>query len=176
MTGNKFPAAMSDKKNQLAELFDDATYLLEEIDALEEMIEVVPYNEKPFGQESVLEMLAKIACADCHLFIPLIRNIVQGHYNIPENIGYEIDKHGHSDCFDKTEPEEVFLKIRASRKETIELLESSFRLLHKGKVDSDPKNSGREVLECLMRKMIHFDRLQLKKIAEKVLSIDIEKK
>ena len=167
---------MSYKKKQLAELFDDATYLLEEIDALEGMIEVIPYDEKPYGQESVLEMLAKIACADRYYFAPLVRNIVNGCYNIPENDQKEIDKLDCSGCIDTTGPKGVFTRIKANRNETIELLESSFRLLHKGKTDSDPNYSGREALVCLLQKMIDFDRLQLKNIAEKVLSIEIEKK
>lgn len=167
---------MSGKKNHISELFDDAAYLLEEMDALEEMIEIIPYDEKPFGQESVMEMLAEISYADRHYFAPLIKDIVNGSYSIHDKPLQEVDKLDCSLAIDNTIPKEVFSRIRMSRKETMDLLSSAFRVLHSGNADSEPEKSGRVALGCLMRKMVDFDRLQLKKIAEKILSINFEKK
>ncbi len=167
---------MSEINYQLEELYDDAAYLLEEIDALEKIIEVVPYNEKPFGQESVLEMLGKITCAESNIFVPSFKQIVNGSYKMPDNFDREIDNHCHSQFFDETDPHEVFISLKESRKTTLELLKSLMKMLHNEKVDSENRNSRRGVLVYVMRKMIDFDRLQLKNAAEKVLSIEIGKK
>ncbi len=148
----------------LHQLLDDASYLEDELEALKFVIESVPYREKPLGEYSILELIALIDYAQEHIYRPLFELAAQNKQLRP-----------------KDEPEFTFKqdKVTSVNKFLDSIIGHRVSLMKTvDKIHSEEWKEpvvGRDItLFDLLDNMIDNEREQLRKVAERVMTMDDE--
>lgn len=146
----------------LHQLLDDASYLQDELEALKFVIESIPYREKPMGEYSILELIALIDYAQERIYRPLFELAEQNRPLRPQ------EKPEFTFKQDKVTSVNKFLDSiighRVSLMKTINKIHSN---------EWEEHVVGRDlILLDLLDNMIDNEREQLRKVAERVMTMD----
>lgn len=128
-------------------LIDDAAYLIDEITSLKPLIDVIPYEERPGDDLSVLEILISVDSAQTFLLDHHDQNDDINFARFPDKV--------RSLRGDSATPEMnlVLSNMVKNRKTLLKRLSKSER----NKIH--------------LEKLIHFERSQFRQIAERILTI-----
>ncbi len=163
---------MQPNKIHIQDLIEDAGWLQEEMKLLKTIIDVIPYDDRPLEQESVLDVVAKIGYACDNYFKPLIHNAVNCNDDLDMTPSSHFDSHYSIEYHEGRSALELLDHIIETRSEVQGLLKS----LQPKEFDRIMYlKEGEVTLEKLLRDMVMYDRKQLKKVAERVLTIDPER-
>ncbi len=149
---------------RLQELLDDASYLGDELEALKFVIESVPYREKPYGEQSILEMIAVIDHAQEHIYRPVFEQAAKSktiHETVTADFRFNQDK-----VTSVTKFLDSIIGHRAALMKTI-------NNIHEDTWNDQLKDDGLKVLD-LLSNMIDNERDQLRKVAERVMALNNE--
>ncbi|MFU8860725.1 MAG: hypothetical protein ACNA8K_09890 [Cyclonatronaceae bacterium] len=157
--------------DQFKKMVDDAAYLQDEVEALKYVIKSVPYEEKPGGKFSILEMVALIDHAQQNHFRLAIEKILTGRTQSA------LDQEDYRKSFSPSQIEgksadRVLEKIIKHRAAIISMLGRVVPAdLHKTvSIRGKEKN-----IHDLLEEMLQFERSQLRQVAERVLTISDRK-
>lgn len=158
---------MEFSKEGLSQLIEDANYLQDEIEALKYVINDVPYEDKPGGADSILEMIAIIDFAIKEFYRPIIEDITrtsnggkQFKLNVKEKFKLDMDDYGTVDkLLDK------IIKHRAALLNLVQRIQP-IEWEKKGRIEE----SSLSVYD-LMHHMVDFERSQLKLVADRVMAL-----
>ncbi|MEX0685958.1 MAG: hypothetical protein WD267_08535 [Balneolales bacterium] len=161
---------MSKKHNKLdaEQLFGHAAYLEEELAALKKVISAVPYEEKPVGQHSIIEMIMEIYFAQNNYYGPVIKRLfsdVQPEINDLSTT--QLDPN--ISDLDESKPEEIIDEVIKSRTKLLATLNQI------PKHDWERKGivfGKKTTMLKMLDEMIQFERAKFKEIAHRVLVID----
>ncbi|MEX0681819.1 MAG: hypothetical protein WD097_10600 [Balneolales bacterium] len=147
----------------------DAAYLAEELNALKRVISAVPYQERPYGQESIRDMLVSIGLKQEKEFKPLVlsktnikRNSKENSEELEAQKNYSEDK-SIEEIIDRISAERTSL-IRSLENREEDLLKTTFE--YRGSIMT---------LYAIIEQMVQYDVKQLKQVAERVMAIDMER-
>jgi metal-responsive CopG/Arc/MetJ family transcriptional regulator len=155
----------------LNKLVDDASYLQDEVEALKYVINSVPYDEKPGGKPSILEMVALIDHAQQSYFRVAISLILEKKTEQSDEPG------DYRKTFDSTEletksVEKVLNKIIKHRASIVSMLKKmTSRDLERSILIRGKQKS----IQNLIEEMLQLERVQLRQVAERVLTISDRK-
>ncbi|MDX1639474.1 MAG: hypothetical protein R3281_16025 [Balneolaceae bacterium] len=159
-------------QDQLNQLVEDASYLQDEAEALQYVIEEVPYTETPPGGESIAEMLLLIDHAQLSYYRPVIEDAFQS------NRPTKLDEYEHfEETFELDEEkakdiQNVLRKIAKHRAGLVNLIDN-IPLID---WETGIYNGKRElILFDFAQSMIRFERGKLKDIADLVMVFNQEK-
>ena len=171
MVLNKKPADHK-KKVTYRDLIEDAAWLTEELESLKCILPELPYSDRPMGQESILDILAKIGAAHEQFFTPLINNLQTGGEgeSSVENIDFETLQANQATFGD--DPLKLLDKLISQRLSLVATLEKLDESAIHGMISL---KTGDTDVFTLINRMILFDRSQLKKVAERMLAMDAER-
>jgi hypothetical protein len=157
--------------DQLKKLVEDAAYLQDEVEALKYVINSVPYDEKPGGRHSILEMVALIDHAQQNHFRLAMQQILAGRKDVAFD-QEDFRKSFSPDQIEGKSVDRVLEKIIKHRAAIISMLGKVTPAdLHKTvNIRGKDKN-----IHMLLDEMLQFDRAQLKQVAERVLAISDRK-
>ena len=154
------------------QLIGDAAWLVDELTLLKSMVREVPFDERPMGQDSVLDLLARIGEAANVFFLPLIQKMTKGNDQPLEWSFRDFDSRMEKSRTQLDDPDVLLDSLISSRREVIGLLEElDSQEFQKTFVFLD----GDYDLTALVESMVRYDRKQLKSVAERMLLMDIEK-
>jgi len=162
---------MDFNKSQIDQIIDDASYMQDEAEAFKYVISTVPYSEKPAGEESILEMIALIDHAQKKFYRPFVETaarLTKRPVEYDENFAktFSLDKEKYSN------PEYLLNKIIKHRAALLSILEKLSALDWNKK--AEVKNRERSIFD-VMTEMVHFERNQFKKVADRVMAIEKNK-
>ncbi len=154
------------------QLASDAAWLLEELDVLKRMLPVIPYHERPMGQESVLDMIAKIGYVTEVYYRPALQFFVNHnaklHYtSIEEALKFFSDQY-----YRDSEPNALLDRLISNRKELLDFLSQIKKDQFNHRIHMDGRVWS---LAELVHEMVRFDRQQLKQVAERVLDMQTDR-
>ncbi|TNE72234.1 hypothetical protein EP331_07690 [bacterium] len=158
-------------KTQIDQLIDDVSYLQDEVEALKYVIHSVPFDEKPAGKESIIEMVALIDHAQKVFYRPFVE-FVAGFAKPEEPIEDEFRK---SFLFDMEKYETVdglldkIVKHRAALMSVLVKM-NVIDWNKKGVVKGKPKT-----IYTVVTEMVEFERNQLKMVADRVMTMERER-
>ena len=157
---------MEYSNEQLLVLIEDAEYLLDEAEALGYVINSVPVYEKPPGAESVFEMLALIDYAQKKFYRPAIEQIYR-----QTSARIEIEDYRKTFSLDEDEKDVMKLlgHIGKNRSAIITFIKKMpiKDLLIQGSINGKSRS-----IASLIEEMVEMERVQLKRVADRILSID----
>lgn len=157
--------------DQLRKLVDDAAYLQDEVEALKYVISSVPYDEKPGGKASILDMVALIGHAQQNYFRVAVSQILD------KKASPDLDLEDFRKTFNPDEPdnksvEKILDKIIKHRAAFISMLSN----LTPADLEKSVRIRGKQKnIQTLLDEMLQFERVQLKQVAERVLAISARK-
>lgn len=158
---------MKTTPEKIAIILDDASYLIDEMEALSFVIKAIPVTERPAGTYSVLEFIASIDHAQKAYYRKAAQLFLsETEFSIP------LYKNTFKADLVKDDIETVLSELKKNRLEFVHFLQSvpesqwgvSFTL----------NNQEYSLFELLME-MIQNERSVLREIAERVLAIDQSK-
>ncbi len=151
-------------------VLQDAAYLTDEAEALKYVISAIPVNEKPPGGASVFEMLAIIDHAQISYYRPLIEQILVKPGS-STNVQH-FEKTFDPEKYEAGNTDKLLGKMSKNRVSFITYLKKMAvsDLQKKGEVNGSTRSCAQ-----LLEEMTQFERQQLRKIADRVLSIDKKK-
>lgn len=161
---------MTDKdisQEQLDQLVDDASYLQDEAEALQYVIENVPYKESPPGGQSIAEMLLLIDHAQLSYYRPILEEIIKS--SRPINLNRFED---YRDTFEPDEDklndiQKILSKIAKHRAGLINAIRRIPLIDWEAVVYDGDKEF---TLFDFIQGMVKTDRAQLKEIADRVMA------
>jgi hypothetical protein len=162
---------MEFNKTQIDQLTDDVSYLQDEVEALKYVIHTVPFEEKPAGRESILELVAMIDHAQKVFYRPFVESNA-GFTKSEEQIDDEFRRSFKLEM-DKIETVDNLLdKIIKHRAALLSVLQKMNIIdwNKKGLVKGRPKT-----IYAVITEMVEFERNQLKMVAERVISLERER-
>ncbi len=162
---------MDFSKTQIDQLVDDVSYLQDEVEALKYVIHSVPYEEKPAGKESIIEMVALIDHAQKVFYRPFVE-LVTGFAKPEEPIEEDFRK---TFDFDLEKYESVDALLDKIVKHRAALLSV---LLKMNVIDWNKKGSVKGKIKtvfAVVTEMVEFERNQLKMVADRVMSMERER-
>lgn len=159
---------MSDKEisqDQVNQLIEDASYLQDEADAMQYVIDNVPYNESAPGKRSIAELLLLIDHAQTSYYRPVIEAAVA------KKRPTHLENFTHfEDSFEfEGEVEDIQKVLRKISKHRAGLVNAIKNI---SLIDWETvvyKNNQQLLLFDFAQKMIRFERARLKEIANKVM-------
>lgn len=153
-------------QDQLDELVEDASYLQDEAEALQYVIDTIPYDDSPPDGSSIAEMLLLIDHAQLSYYRPILENTVQN----PRPT--HIDKFDHFRDTFEADPEDVedihntLKKIAKHRAGLVNVI-NNISLID---WETIIYRNGQELLLFdFIQEMIQFERSKLKQIADQVM-------
>lgn len=164
---------MNTRDSDIIQWIDDAAYLVEELKALKKVISAIPFDERPSQQqESMLDIIRKIGYMQEYRYSPVL--------NVPDN---PPDKKSLQNIPELSEAEDILhFKEEAGRFEILDEI-----IVKRGELISSLRNcpdaffsevvampEGKITRIDIIREMVRFERIQFKKVAERVLTLDIE--
>lgn len=150
----------------------DAAWLVEELNMLKQMLHVIPYSERPMGQESVLDMLAKIGYINDVYYRPALEISVNRNTHLQFTSAVEALRHFSDQYYMDSEPIALLDRLIISRKKLLHFLSQIETDHFNHRIQTD----GREVtFSELVDGMVRFDRQQLKQVAERVLDMQMDR-
>lgn len=159
--------AVSDREisqTQVNQFIEDAAYLQDEADAMQYVIEEVPYDESPEGKRSIGEMLLLIDHAQTSYYRPVFEETISRSRptHVDNFIHYEESFEFDGDIEDI---QKILRKISKHRAAVVNIFEKT-SLIDWESVIYD--NDQQILLYDFMRRMIRFERGMLKNIANRV--------
>lgn len=147
------------------QLIEDASYLQDEADALQYVINDVPYDKQPPGGKSIAEMLLLIDHAQLAYFRPILEEAIES----PRPTHLESFTH-YRESFEVDEEkinnvEKILRKISKHRAGVVNAIENVPLLDWEAVIYRD---NEQVLLLHFMQEMIHFERNILKDIADQV--------
>lgn len=162
---------MDFNKTQIDNLIDDVSYLQDEVEALKYVIHSVPFEEKPAGRESILELVALIDHAQKVFYRPFVETVA-GFSKPEENLNEEFRKTFELDMEKYESVDNLLDKIVKHRAALLSVL-SKLNVIdwnRKGSVKGKPKS-----IFAVVTEMVEFERNQLKMVADRVMSLERER-
>lgn len=159
-------------QEQLDSLIEDASYLQDEVEALQYVIESVPYDETPPDGRSIAEMLLLIDHAQTNYYRP----ILEVAFKNPRPT--QLDDYEHfRDTFEVDEEkisniQKLLSKIAKHRAGLVNLIGNIPLIDWEIVIYRDNKEF---ILYNFMQEMIRFERAELKRIADLVMVYNQEK-
>ncbi|HEX6982280.1 MAG TPA: hypothetical protein VF181_05930 [Balneolaceae bacterium] len=154
-------------------LIEDASYLQDEAEALQYVIDSVPYAESPPGSKSIAEMLLLIDHAQLSYYRPILEEAIDSRRPVHLENFTHFDKSFEADDEKKNDIQKVLRKIVKHRAGVVNVIKNiSLIDWEKGIYLDDNQIS----LMHFMQEMIHFERSVLKEIAERVMVYNQDKK
>jgi len=159
-------------QDELNRLIDDATYLQDEAEALKYVIDEVPYTESPPDGRSIAEMLLLLDHAQLAYYRPILESAVKDSRHT------HIDNFEHfEDSFDPDEEkleniQKLLSKLAKHRAGVVNTIKNISLIDWEKFIYNDDQQL---LLFNFAQQMIHFDRAQLKKIADLVMLYNNEK-
>jgi hypothetical protein len=151
------------------QIMEDARYLQDEIEALKYVIHDVPYDDKPAdGEYSILEMVGMIDHAQVAFYRPAMEEII---------------KHPAPEVSVSTDYESSF-KLRKDENDTVDTIlnriikhRAAFLNFMSKIKPLEWERSGfiggkRRSVYSLLNELVNFERDQLKKVAERVMTLN----
>lgn len=165
---------MSDKQisqDEVNQLIEDAAYLQDEADALQYVIEEVPYDQSPPDQPSIAEMLLLVDHAQTSYYRPVFEETLSS------------DRPTHLDDFthfeenfslddEEVDIQKILRKISKHRAGVVNLLEDTSLIDWEEVVYDEGEQLS---LFNFIKQMIYFERDMLKKIVTRVRIFSQEK-
>ena len=159
----------------------DAAYLLDELKALKGVISAIPSRERPLEQESIMDMIVKIGFVQSVYLEPLLADLVhQPDFNKPlqpeNNPRFDMEAFSGT-YFDPSEyddsgTEEIIDNLLKTRS----VLISDLKNIPDAALQRDIiLKQGDKRLYDILGDMVRFERNQMKRVAERVLSIETER-
>ncbi len=179
-------------------LLADVAYLQDEMNALKPMISAVPARERPLGQDSIIDMIARIGHVQSRYYFPALKQCREklndrhspymgdsdgsGSEHIGSdndiNVFFSQEQTFDPAVYDDLSTEQIIDSISKGRNQLVEMLGSKPEKLFRQKVPLKHEKAGetREIpIYDMVSEMVLFERKQLKQVADRVLSIDLEK-
>jgi hypothetical protein len=159
---------MEFNKTQIDQLTEDVSYLQDEVEALKYVIHSVPFEEKPAGRESILELVAMIDHAQKVFYRPFVESVAG--FSRPDDYIDEDFRKSFSLEKDKIETVDNLLdKIIKHRAALLSVLQKMNIIdwNRKGMVKGRSKT-----IYTIISEMVEFERNQLKMVAERVISLE----
>ncbi|NCP84413.1 MAG: hypothetical protein GW823_05860 [Bacteroidetes bacterium] len=159
---------MEFNKTQIDQLTEDVSYLQDEVEALKYVIHSVPFEEKPAGRESILELVAMIDHAQKVFYRPFVESVAG--FAKPEDFIDDEFRKSFSLEMDKIETVDNLLdKIIKHRAALLSVLQKMNIIdwNRKGMVKGRSKT-----IYIVITEMVEFERNQLKMVAERVISLE----
>jgi len=154
-------------------LIEDARYLEDEMEALQDVIEEIPYNQEHPTEQSIAEMLYRIDHAQKYFYKPVLDKVrkISDHIVDVRRLGnyedsFEFDNNQEKDIQKKLQ------KIVKHRAALVSAMESIKLIDWKQSVET---RDGDVQLYKLLQNMVSNERSVLKKIADRVLVHSKEK-
>lgn len=148
-------------------LIEDASYLQDEMEALQYVIEEIPYNQEHPTEHSIAEMLYRIDHAQKYFYKPVLDKVKKISDRIVDvrRLGnyqdsFEFDNNQEKDIQEKLQ------KIVKHRAALVSAMESITLTVWNQSVET---REGDVQLFKLFQNMVHKERSVLKKIADRVL-------
>lgn len=149
----------------LHQLLDDASYLEDELEALKFVIESIPYRERPFGEYSILELIALIDYAQEQTYRPLFEQAAENRrLRKTEESGFSFKQ-------DKVTSVNKFLDSIIGHR--VSLMKTAQKI-HKDVWKETVTGSDHLALLDFLSNMIDNEREQLRKVAERVMTMNDE--
>ncbi len=155
-----------------SQIVRDAAWLVDELATLKHMLRDVPYLDRPMGQESVLDMLARIGKAADLFFLPVFGSLGKATPDAGEVKSLEFETHLGKVRSTVDEPELLLDSLIKKRMDVLHILEN---LDKKDFERTIVFKEGKESISGLISLMVRYDRKQLKMIAERMLAMDMER-
>ncbi len=153
-------------------LIQDAAWLTEELESLKQMLPEIPFADRPLGQESVLDILARIGTAHDQFFLPVFDRVQRREANAAPGLSSNFETRLKKATTSEEDPLkllDMLISQRIALVGTLEKLDASAILR-----DISFKDGKTDVLTLIAR-MVRFDRNQLKQIAERMLAMDTKR-
>ncbi|HKJ31620.1 MAG TPA: hypothetical protein VKA34_07320 [Balneolales bacterium] len=163
---------MDFNKKNLEYVLEDATYLQDEIEALKYVIQEVPFDEKPGGVESIIEMIALIDHAQLQFYRPILEEIKSNNRPDFKKINPDFKNTFEFEMKEGESVEKVLDRIIKHRAALINIANSIPVITWQKKVTINHRDKS---LFQIMQEMIQFERAQLKKVADRVMALGKEK-
>jgi len=159
---------MEFNKTQIDQLTEDVSYLQDEVEALKYVIHSVPFEEKPAGRESILELVAMIDHAQKVFYRPFVESVAG--FAKPDDYIDDDFRKSFSLEMEKIETVDNLLdKIIKHRAALLSVLQKMNIIdwNRKGLVKGRSKT-----IYTVITEMVEFERNQLKMVAERVISLE----
>ncbi len=154
------------------DLIQDAAWLADELESLKRMLPEIPYAERPMGQESMMDILARIGKAHDEFFKPLFLSLQKGEVREVSELSINFENRSKNVTTPEEDPQKLLNELISQRLFIVELLEQ----LDESAIHSSVSfKDGEKDVYSLINRMILFDRNQLKQIAERMLSVDADR-
>lgn len=159
---------MTDKEisqDQVNQLIEDASYLQDEADAMQYVIDNVPYNESAPGKRSIAELLLLIDHAQITYYRPIIEETVAGKRPTHlENFTHFKESFEYED--EVEDIQKVLRKISKHRAGLVNAIKNISLIDWESVIYKDNQQI---LLFDFAQKMIRFERAKLKEIANQVM-------
>lgn len=162
---------MEFNKSQIDNLIEDVSYLQDEVEALKYVIHSVPFEEKPAGRESILELIAMIDHAQKVFYRPFVESVA-GFMKVTEPIDDEFRKTFILDMEKIESVDNLLDKIGKHRAAMLAVLQKM------NVIDWNKKGQVKGRLKSIFNvvsEMVEFERNQLKMVADRVISLERER-
>jgi hypothetical protein len=160
---------MEHSAERIKKLIEDASYLIDEAEALRFVIDTIPMHERPPGGESFYDLIASIEHAQKKYFRPFIQGLVNHGDELVPPVSYKTESGFQTDATGKDDAVSLLSRISKNRAGLLAFLEKvTNEEIKRGWVIQGKSYSIAELLD----EMVHFERHQLKKAAEMVLTME----
>ena len=156
----------------LRDLIQDAAWLTEELESLKHMLPGIPYADRPMGQESVLDILARIGTAHDRFFMTTLVSLQRGEADPASSLSIDVETPIRNVTTPEEDPLKLLDKLISQRVILVGLLEALDATVIQKKITF---KDGELDVFTLIARMIRFDRNQLKQIAERILAMDAKR-
>ncbi len=169
---------------QQENLLSDLSYFKEELHALKKIIPEVPYRDRPMGQDSILDMIAKIGSVQTGFLEPIaveiektkdadssipVRNL-HGITHYAEYPGFPSSSDSENN--ESSDVNDLLEHLIQQRQQILDLLTSQAAFPKNRKVILQ---QGEWMLYDILNEMIIFERKQFKEVADRVLTIETDR-
>ncbi|MFU8811353.1 MAG: hypothetical protein ACNA78_00215 [Balneolaceae bacterium] len=156
-------------------LIDDASYLQDEAEALQYVIEEVPYRDVPTESLSIYQRLKKVDHAQTSFYRPIVEDVLSSKHSLQLGRYNSIDETFEpEEAEEKIDVQKTLRKIIKHRAALINLFQQ-IPLIDWEQELTDEKGRERTLFE-FVQSMITFERNELKQIADLVLIYQKEKR
>lgn len=156
-------------------LVQDATYLKDEAEAMQYVIDNVPYDETPPNGPSIAEMLLLMDHAQLTFYRPIVEDTVETdsptHLDefeyYEETFEYNVDEDEEGEEESELDIQKVLTKLAKHRAGFVNLIEDISLIDWEAVIYKDEKQIS---LYHFVGEMVQFERNMLNKIAEQVMA------
>lgn len=160
-------------QEDIENLTEDATYLQDEMEALQYVIEEIPYKEDHPTEQSIAEMLYRIDHAQKYYYKPVLNKVHRTQNSIVDVT--RLGNYEESFEFDLEKDLDIQKKLQKIVKHRAALVNAMQRISMIDWKSSIKTRDGEVQLYTLMKNMVSHERSVLKQIADRVLVHSKEK-